>query len=164
MSAFMVGRDHIAYVVTGAQKLALGQFGFSWHWEGQGIRLDSSDRDQAARVGQMLWDENLKSIHARYPDTIEKPDNIPGVIGEVYVYAHSRPYRLDQIDFVQLLKAIHCLKYQFCEHDEWQRSQAYAFLRALEGAAVRSLAGYDDAQWEIEPRPALDKRQSKRGS
>ena len=35
------------------------------------------DHAQAARVGQLLWDENVHSVQHRYPDC----DDLPGPVG-----------------------------------------------------------------------------------
>ena len=155
MSAFMVGREHIAYLVSAAQKMAHTRYGFKWYWKDESFKMDTCDRDQAGRVGQMLWDANLESINARDPDTVGKPVNIPGRVGETYIYAHSRPWRMDEIGHVQLFKAIQCLMYQSCEYAGWETSQALAFLRALSSATIHNLPGYDDAAWEIKERAGV---------
>ena len=152
MSAFMVGREHIAFIVSAAQKMAQTPFGFGWYWKNKRFKMDPYDRDQAARVGQMLWDANLESIHARYPDTIGKPGNIPGPIDETFIYAHSRPWRMDEIGNVQLFKAINCLSYQSCEYAGWKKSEAFAFLEALTSITIRHMPGYDGTDWEIKER------------
>jgi len=151
MSAFMVGRDHIRFLVSAAERFqfiqGIGKEKFSWYWSG--ARHYVEDRDDFSRIGQVLWGENLESIHARYPDTIKRPDRTPGPIGETYIYTHSRPWK-GQINPIAVLKAIACLRYQSCEHDGWGKSEAYAILQALENDAIRSLPGYNDAEWEVE--------------
>ena len=148
MSAFMVDRNHIRFLVATARQYAASNYGFSWFYEGKYTNLDTSDRDQASKFGQILWDANLKSIHARYPDTMSKPENIPGLIGETYIYAHGRDWPRE-IAPVQVLKAIAGLSYQSCEYDEWEDSEAYAILESLKSAAIHNLPGYENATWEI---------------
>lgn len=147
MSAYMVDREHINYLVSAARKYAQGQYGFSWYWDGNHAKLDPYDRDQASKLGQTLWNANLLSINARYPDTVSNPSNIPGVIDETYIYAHSSDYRFDEIAPVQVFKSIQCLHYQSCEFDAWEKSEAFAILEALKSAAIHALPGYEAAKW-----------------
>ena len=76
MSAYMVDREHIVFLVKASisSQLSLYDGGsMSWYHTGEhhnGIHhqlrvLESVDR--LTEVAQMLWDENLKSINARYP-------------------------------------------------------------------------------------------------
>ncbi len=102
----------------------------------------------------MLWNANLQSIHARYPDTVTDPSNIPGVIDETYIYAHSKDWPFDMIAAVQVLKSVACLEYQSNEFDGWEKSEACAALKVLESAAVNALPGYDDAKWGAPELPA----------
>ena len=98
----------------------------------------------------MLWDENFASINARYPDTIDNPENSPGVITEAesgFVYGKHEDLFLYSIDPAQVLKSCDCLEYQSCEHDGWEDSQAHAFLVSLRGSTWRHVPGYDDAEW-----------------
>lgn len=162
MSAFMVGREHISYIVSTLQKCAMGRYGFSYYYddgkEGRHNKVDGYELDQLSALGQMLWDANLKSINARYPDTVGKPENVPGLIGETYIYSHSHPWRIDEISLVQAFKAIGCLRYQSCEYDSWEKSEACRLLECLESALIKMLPGYDDAQWEILKRPSNSRK------
>lgn len=112
MSAWLVDKVHIDLIV--------------------GATEAGADPVVATKVGRMLWVENLKSIHARYPDTAEDPTggDRPGPMGVTdeqireYVYA-EQPYRLTRS---QLKYALACLDYQSCEHPEWPKSEARAFV------------------------------------
>lgn len=128
MSAFMVSREHIRYLVSAAKLYGMAA------------------AENPTALGQMLWDENLKSIHARYPDTIGNPPNMPGPIGEDFKYIHQTVSRIDP---VQVLKAIQCLEYQSCEHEGWKQSRAKQVLDGLMHHTIDKLPGYDKAQWEI---------------
>jgi hypothetical protein len=155
MSAYIVTREHIAYLVKAAESRRLNpsHAHLSWFWninheEGTYERSDlkSSDNAQATRVGQMLWDENIKSVHARYPK--DSLSSLPGTIGENYQFSYN-PRIKTEIDSVQVLKAADCYEYHSCEHPDWQASEAKAFIDALRSAAWHSLVGYSDAKWEI---------------
>ncbi len=80
MSAFMVDREHIAYLVTAASRMGL---------------------QANPEVGQMLWNENRYSVEHRYPDCLET-GGYPGPIGETFVYDEHHASR-EPIDPVQVL-------------------------------------------------------------
>ena len=139
MSAYMVDREHICFLVSAARKLSHSRHGLSWYWEERDppwTGFCSDNRDQASTLGQVLWDANLKSVNARY-----KPTN------DVFIYSHARDYRFDEITPVQVFKAIQCLAYQSCEYEAWKESEAFAILEAMKYAQISCLPGYDDAQW-----------------
>lgn len=155
MSAFIVSREHIVYLVNAAMSRRLSRGGpMYWYWEENGEskhdQLGQGDYDKAVEVGNMLWAANVQSIEARYPDCIGHPENRPGTVGENCIL-ESGDLRIswEQPDPVQVLKACHCFAYQSCEYDGWKESQAHAFIKALESRAISALPGYDDAQWEI---------------
>lgn len=151
MSAYMVEREHINYLVSAAmsRQMQKPDSAFRWFYNREWHQLEHGDREMGTKVGQMLWDENLKSINARYPDTIGNNENIPGKIGETYIYAHSKTWGGDQYPFdpVQVIMSIRCLRYQSCEHDNWEDSEAHAFLEALLSHAINKLPGMDKAKW-----------------
>jgi hypothetical protein len=95
----------------------------------------------------MLWDENIRSIEGRYPDTSGRPENMPGKCDGMLIYSHISGDRRGPMNPVQVLKAINCYQYQSCEHDEWKSSEAHAFIEALRSAAISALPGYEAAAW-----------------
>lgn len=159
MSAYLVDRDHIRYLVAAAMsRRILGSYGpLRWYWRdpadpGNPAMLSGELRDgdnaRAAQVGQMLWSENLRSVTGRYPDC--PLGELPGPVDDVPVYDTHEPLYGDAcggFEPVQVLKSIGCLRYQSCEHDEWEASEAHAFLAALEQSAIHRLTGYDEAKW-----------------
>ena len=160
MSAYVVDRDHIRYLVAAAAGRAWSLRGskFSWWSERRQTRISvlsddypglTEDGMTESEFGQMLWDENIRSVRYWYDD----PDTLPGPIDETFVYIHV-PVAASE-DPVQTLKAIHCLEYQSCEHPEWKDSEAYAALQALAHRAIRALPGYDDAGWDAPSLPSL---------
>jgi hypothetical protein len=133
MSAFVVGREHIAYLVAAATQ------------GGRGVgHCGLIPFEDSSKVGQMLWDENIASVRYRYPDCT---DELPGPIGETFEYSHRYQHR--RCDPVQTLKAISCLEYQSCEHPGWEDSEARKFCERLRHHAIGQLAGYEEASWEI---------------
>lgn len=92
-----------------------------------------------------LKTENLRSLKARYGETV--PDlvvvelvDISDVVGNI-----------EHPDYV--IKQIHCLDYQSCEHGAWETSYAHSVMvdleKALESADVPAMAS-DDIPWGID--------------
>lgn len=142
MSAFILGKEHINYLIEAARSRTLNPNSrFQWFHNGW------HEIESPSAAGQMLWDENIKSVHARYPD--DELDQLPGPIGETFVFQYSHCYSR-RIDPVQVLKACSCYEYQTCEHEEWEASEAKAFIDSLKSDAIHALPGWEEAQWEIE--------------
>lgn len=155
MSAYVVNLDHIAYLVQAGTSCRLGftRGVLRWHW-GLDRRgpvpssavLRAGDLEQAQRVGQMLWDENVKSVEYRYPDSAGLCDcRYPETVPRFYTFAP-----------VQVLKACDCYVYQSCEHEGWTVSEAKAYIDALQIHAWQALPGYEEAEWGA-PKPAFNK-------
>ena len=155
MSAYIVDREHIIYLIQAAlsRRLNEGHTSFSWHWNvnraaGTYERdtLHCNEYAKAAELGNMLWRENIASVSARYPNessaTLPGPIEPGGPIEEREITCWTDP-----IDPVQVLKACDCYEYQSCEHADWPTSQAKAFIESLRHAAWHSLPGYDVAEW-----------------
>jgi hypothetical protein len=146
MSAYIVSRKHIEYLVMAAmsQRITRGHL-LWWFNNDQHNELRSGDYDKAVKVGQMLWDENIKSVLCRYPE--DTKETAPGPCGENYVFALSDNAPWLEFDPVQVLKACDCYEYQSCEHDEWKSSEAFDFINRLRQHAWSSIKGYEDAAW-----------------
>jgi hypothetical protein len=152
VSAFVVSKKHIDALVGAAMPGKGGsRMGLYWYHEGTGKTAAHSDADA---IGQMLWDECVKSVSARYPsDDVER--DLPGSyilsperVGEwtiPYVYPMFAP--LPQP--VAILKAISCYEYQSCEHEGWDTSEAKTFCQYLREHVICDLPGYEEAVWEI---------------
>jgi hypothetical protein len=164
MSAYIVGRPHIAYLVESARQLprrTLQGGRLSWYWRDEHHALMIGDYAGEINLGAILWQQNVKSVLARYPD--DTMETAPGVVGESYDYTEHKSNPFLHVDPVQALKACACYRYQSCEDAGWEASEAFAIVGAIEREAIRSLPGYEDAQWEITgptpppvpPKPAL---------
>jgi hypothetical protein len=147
MSAYVVDRNHIQYLVKAAEAMARrDRSNFSWFWQGEWHNMN--DTTEMIRAGNMLWQENIKSINARYPDTVGNFDNMPGPVDENFTFSEKDiEVCFEAFKPAQVLKSCHCLDYQSCEHDGWEASEARAFLQALESNAMRHVPGYEDAEW-----------------
>lgn len=164
MSAYVVGRAHIRYMVEAAlaRSLFAPHDSLSWIWDVNrdtgGYKrgnLAPSDYQEAARVGQMLWDENIASVLHRYPQ--DTRETMPGPCDETFEYAEHGPgfARLPDIEPCQVISAIGCYEYQACEHPGWDKSEAKAFCQALKEAAMNRLVDLEEERREREGLPGL---------
>ncbi len=142
MSAYMVDRHHIRYLIEAAKSKGMSPYGFQWRHGGKTHGII-----EEVPLANMLWQENLKSVMARYPDSTK--DDLPGPIGETYEFTEDNfpTLRWAKFDPAQVVKACDCYAYQSCEHDEWEASEAKAFVDALRVHAARAMPGYDKAEW-----------------
>ena len=148
MSAYVVDRAHVWFLVEAATHRAIcpeHHRAITWFWNGKRREMGPMDYDVMANVGQMLWDENVRSVRHRYPDC---GDDLPGPIGCDYQYGEHTGHARS-VTPAQVLKACDGLEYQSCEHPEWEASEAFAFLSALRRRAWQSVDGYDAAEWEV---------------
>lgn len=95
------------------------------------------------QIGQLLLDENVRSVNARYkedtfPDAYAAPGKGDPVIGT-----------LRTVDPVQALKLCGCVDYQSCETDDWHTTDAYWMLNTIRDEAIRALPGYNEANWDM---------------
>jgi hypothetical protein len=152
MSAFMVSKEHIdaimAVIGHGPSDKAPTYLEWKDRMEWANI-LPKFDTAQAINdLGDLLIRENLSSIHARYPDTIDNPDRTPGPIAQYWFtpYQFKAPPRVPTV--VEAFKLLDCYEYQSCEHEEWPNSRACEVCRKLRAALIPALSGYDAAPWE----------------
>ncbi len=146
MSAFILGTDHIDYLVSAAVGAGIGGHGL--YWDGERVEWHNADR-----VGAALLRENIASVSFRYaPHDGGLPGPVPNPVPEDYGY---QPFL--RVETAQVLKAIDCYEYQSCEHPGWKDSEARRFCDVLRRRYSATMPGYDDALWEVS-RPELLKR------
>lgn len=165
MSAYLVSVANIDALVAGAKQYIAKPRGHgSWYSEQSGARFEfrtyaddteAPDTFNADTLGRELWAENLRSIYARYPDTLDNDDAIPGAVGigaaDVMAYTYGPGARVVDLDPLGLLGAIRGYTYQACEHDGWRSSAARAYCDALTDAVVRDLIERTGANaWTID--------------
>lgn len=146
MSAFVVSHTHINALVSYAIEVKI-----SYYNRKAETRIPIS-HDNAEAIGQILLDENMRSVCERYPDC--GPDNAPGSADEgVDAYTFKR-FRVP-LTAVEAIKACHCLAYQSCETDDWEQSIAHSILDAIQSHATHHIPGYDAAPWGIDSEMGL---------
>ena len=120
MSAYIVDRETIQYLVqSGLEAAYQHHFGrtMRWYHDGESHCLDGGN---ASDVGQMLWEENIRSVAYLQRDSIL--DGLPGPVGETFIYSHYTVYY------------------------RWD-SSAKAFIDLLRKLAWTTVPGYDEAEW-----------------
>lgn len=121
MSAWIVSKEHVDLIVTAMVDENL-------------IPLGMTPND----VGQELWCENYASVNHRYSE-----DDL----ADGYVWRRHDAPTIPCAPVGVLLKQIHCLEYQSCEHPRWETCRARGWLRSLEGNLMSYVPGYNDAPW-----------------
>ena len=90
-----------------------------------------------AEIGAMLHRENVASVNHRYSEST------------VPAFVYDSTVESLKVEPVQIIKAAHCLDYQSCEHDAWDKSEARQLLLQIIENAAYKFPGYESAQWEI---------------
>lgn len=150
MSAYVVERHHIIYLVKAALHLSEPD-AFYWHYgEGDLIVAPWSIKSQV-HIAQVLWDENIHAVAIRYPNS-----DLPGPIEDDYVITEKdfRRMHWDKFDLPQITKSCECYNYQAMEDPEYENTVAFAFIKRLLSLALNSLPGYKEAVWGA-PEPEL---------
>jgi hypothetical protein len=148
VSAFLVGKRSIDAIVLVRERM-----------NRDSDVLPALEHLSNDELGRMLWRENMLSLGARYSDPLDEE----ALAGYRYAFTSA----LLAAPVVALIKNIHCYRYQSCEHDGWEKSDAAALCEALESYLVHRLPGYSDAPWGLDckdepappaPPPANDAR------
>ena len=147
MSAYIVGKDHILYLLAAMVSRRICPHGFYWFHGGRTTEPLAADMDKAAELANALWLENIRSVSARYPGESSGTLPGPGCGSYVILATDFSRNRWQEMDPVQVLKAIDAYAYQSCEHDGWESSEAHAICEALRHRAIQALPGYEEAEW-----------------
>lgn len=148
MSAFIVGKEHIDYLVHAARHT-------DTRYRNHGATLDARVTDHADIIGRLLWQENVASVAYRYADSAFLDGTLSGLPGPCdfdheTLNLYACPVWAPPFNPVVALKALQCYEYQSCEHPTWRESDAFRFCEALKDTLIAYLPGYDAAPWEIE--------------
>ena len=157
MSAYIVDRHHIVYLVRAALSSKITRDReFTWYYDGSRCTLRKGEMEDFERVANMLWQENVRSVMHRYPDCYGDPSNLPGPKGEGFRITREDNSVWLQFDPIQVYKSCDCYKYQSCEHPAWKASEASCFIEHLRAAAIHSMPAWEEAKWGA-PEPDLKK-------
>jgi hypothetical protein len=134
MSAYMVSENHIHALVNYALRENL-----DYRAADRRVRITP---ESAEEIGQILSDENYRSVHHRYADRAADYFGAP----PTYKFRLVR----NLPDAVTMLKLCDCYAYQACETDDWESSIACKLVAAIKDRAARKVPGYDAAPWGID--------------
>ena len=118
--------------------------------------------DTAQRIAKGLARENIRSVAYRYPDSTDgdrpgpclKDADIEEAAAIYAAYFIANPQNLRPIDVLKLCQG---WDYQSCETDDWKDTLAWQQVDWIRSAAIRSLPGYEDAEWSFDkPIPAIE--------
>jgi hypothetical protein len=145
MSAYIVNKAHIDALVLLGQR---GPSDRAPQYPGDGWYGPYTYRDKTLdEIGTDLVCENVRSINARYPDTIDDPEHMPGPIEHYWEPTYTFNPKVKHPTTIEGLKLIACYEYQACEHAGWATSDAHDYCQSLRSALVSELPGYDAAPW-----------------
>ena len=134
MSAYIVDENVIQYLVTAGKENEV-------FFEGK--NLGKATHEELVALGQMLWDENMKSVFFRYRfKSKERQD-----AREAHKFSNNLKFK-EPITSTQIFKTARNLDYQSCAHPTWGKSKAKKYLMTLvwETASIGG-PGWDDAIW-----------------
>ena len=138
MSAYIETFAHINYIAQYAVKRQehFHPSPFSYYYQGE-RKIPTVDE-----IGQILWDENYRSVNYRYNEDNKAP---------IFVsMSNTRSY-----DPAQIFKAINSLEYQSCETDDWDQTEAAAILDAIRRKACHFIIDqHGSVAWTLDNTPA----------
>lgn len=127
MSAWIVSKTHIDAMVTAM------------------VAWELIPPEDATRIGRLLWEENVKSIHARYPDTAENDRDYPGPLD--FTSCDVERYEFEglegRIDPLTVWCATRCWTYQTCEYDGCDQAPGWKLVEQLKAIAERKLPEFN---------------------
>lgn len=110
--------------------------------------IEAHDLSDATAVARILMTENITSVCHRYDEEKEKY-YFEELTADITAADRARVKAIE-LTPVQLIKLIHCLDYQSCEHPGWNDSLAKRILDELEAILVYQIPGYEEAPWGID--------------
>lgn len=140
MSAFVVSNTHINAIVNFT---LVASPAFKLH--GYSFQDEYREWPSPEQLGQILLDENVRSVNARYGEH-DEPDT--------FVFTRT----LKPISAVAMLSALDCLEYQSCESYDWVDTLAHCLVEVMRSWTIHRLPGYAEAAWEIRDGPHLKPR------
>lgn len=163
MSAFMLSKNHFNALTTAFMYLGdcyatapysgAGEVGYS-----SKVMLNWGDtrnnfvyaNGTPSELVFVLAKANYDSLVARYGEKCE-----PEPVREDYQFTPYTPflpasagcYTLEQLGAIA--KAVDCFEYQACEVKNWEGSPACRIVRAIQGAILERIPGYNGAEWAL---------------
>jgi len=131
MSAWVVSRKHIAYMVLASTIPDFLGSRLEWFHGGNKKEIGPAERwnrDRIEAVGNMLWKQCVKSVKYRYGGPASK---LPGHKSGKFKFEDVPLTYPEPFDWIQLIQSVHCYEYQSCEDPDWKPSEAHEFCKCL---------------------------------
>lgn len=133
MSCKLIPEAHITKLMAYAMSLVGTEHEVHVWYNGAWHRVDYEIVDD---IGQVLIDENYRSVNANYETHYEPPQ---------YKYPYTfQPKRV--LTPVEAIKACDAYTYQWCDK-EYEQTYAHAIAKAIYLMASFRLPGYEEATW-----------------
>lgn len=148
MSAFVVSKGHIDRLVAvaayGPREADRFRHDHMPQWyepswqrsDRQWQRLDRAHLDELNALGQMLHNENARSVAYRYREDAEDASG------------YEFPLSTERVTVGEALNALACYEYQACESPDWQDTEARRFCIALREAICSLLTRDVQRGWD----------------
>ena len=142
MSAFVVNDNHInvivSYFVADAMDDRL--------WYEMNGKYGYMGKEDAEKVAQCLYSQNVRSVNDRYNELEEDGFN--------YTYI---PHARRVYSWGEIAMALDCLEYQSCESDDYHTTDAYKIVTSMRKHLLKDVAKEQGADtWGITEVKALD--------
>ena len=109
--------------------------------EHQASREKFGTADAVGLVFQLLLNENLASLAARYPDWVD--DNEATAKGYRFRRLRTVHAWQNQNQLGKLVGIVNGYCYQACEHDSWSKSVAYQIIKQIERNMLKNMEARD---------------------
>jgi hypothetical protein len=138
MSVFILSNKHINVLVSA---LLLKNRGIFNIYDSKDEAYEFISYKDGDKIGQILLNENYRSINYRYNDTQKPP----------HKFKYQFQSEVKYYDYlVQIFAACDCYDYQSCETDDYKQTLAYSIIDKIRKETIRRLRHYDKAEWSIE--------------
>lgn len=111
--------------------------------EGQFLVFDFGNREVCRYVAEVLWQENIRSVKARYKGDTDDYGDCPFLLN---------PNASFNAHLMDAISCCDCLEYQSCETEDYEDTIAYAILKKIKARLVQKHLnnhGYREAKWGI---------------
>lgn len=143
MSAYLVSTKQIGLIAAYALENENTKYG----------PLYGQDLESIENVAKMFALANLESIESRYPSTKGKGAmEFQNMSNAEYIQEsinEAKKVNLHTYTPATIAKMLSNYEYQSCETDTWYDSLAYKALGMIRADLVKSLMGYENADWGL---------------
>lgn len=133
MSSYLVNPEHIG---------ALAAFAVQHDAVSRPLH-GSCGFDSARYVARLLAEENVRSVHCRYPARKDEQHEAFYLSAEDWAeHYYFNPPNVSPLGIISMCR---CLDYQSCDTSDWDDTPACKQLTIIQDAAITALPGYKEA-------------------